>query len=263
MKRILFFLYGLVAYASFLATILYAAGFVGNLRLHLGDGLVFVPKSMDLGGEGASLTHALLVDALLLGVFALQHSGMARRGFKERWTRIVPKPIERSTYVIASSAALALLFAYWRPIGGAVWSTQHHAVTTLLAVVSGLGWLIALASTFHLHHFELFGLRQVHAALRGRELPSASFRTPGLYRFVRHPLYLGFLIAFWATPVMTLGHLVFAAGTTLYILVAIQLEERDLVRELGPRYERYREQVSMLVPLPKRHELPVQAELEP
>lgn len=263
MKRILFFLYGVVAYGLFVATLVYAVGFVGNLRVELWDGFVFVPKSMDLGGVASSLPAALAVDALLLGVFALQHSGMARRGFKERWTRIIPKPIERSTYVLAASAALALLFAYWRPIGTAVWTTQDPTVTTLLMALSLLGWTTVLAATFHLHHFELFGLRQVHAALLGRELPAPTFRTPGLYKLVRHPIYLGFLIAFWATPVMTVGHLVFAVATTGYILVAIQLEERDLVREYGPRYQRYREQVSMLAPLPKRAEPPQHAKLNP
>lgn len=256
MKNRLFFLYSLVAYAIFLATLNYAVGFLGNIRVGPWHGLVFVPKSMDVGGQGTPVATALLIDAALLSVFALQHSIMARRGFKRWWTRIVPAPIERSTYVLFSSAALALLFALWRPIGGTVWSFDDRATTTALTIVSLLGWFIALIATFHINHFELFGLRQTFYALVGREVPETRFATPGLYRAVRHPLYLGFVIAFWATPVMTIGHLVFAIATTGYILVAIQLEERDLVHAFGNDYVRYRQQVPMLAPLPRRSELP-------
>jgi methanethiol S-methyltransferase len=252
MKRLGFFIYSVAVYAFFLGTFLYAIGFVGNFRLGPWNGLVFVPKSMDLGGEGGPLWAALLVDALLLGVFALQHSGMARRGFKERWTRIVPKPIERSTYVLFASGALALLFAFWRPIGAPVWTIQDPTATTALVIVSLAGWATVLAGTFHINHFDLFGLRQTFYPLIGREPPPHRFVTPGLYRVVRHPIYLGFIIAFWATPVMTVGHLVFAIATTGYIVIAIQLEERDLVHEYGAQYEGYRRRVSMLAPLPKR-----------
>ena len=260
MKKSAFVLYSLTAYTAFLATLLYAVGFLGNLRLGPWHGLVFVPKSMDVGGEGAPIATALLIDAALLSMFALQHSGMARRGFKRWWTRIVPPPIERSTYVLVSSVALALVFALWRPIGGAVWSFDDRMITTLFTFASLLGWFIALISTFHIDHFELFGLRRPFYALLGREPPAARFVTPGLYRAVRHPLYLGFVIAFWATPVMTIGHLVFAIATTAYILIAIQFEERDLVRDYGADYERYRRQVPMLAPLPRRPEPPRRTE---
>jgi len=252
MKRLFFALYGTVTYLFFLGTFLYAIGFVAN---------AVVPKSMDVGGEGAPLWEALLIDALLLSVFALQHSGMARRGFKERWTRIVPPAIERSTYVLFASGALALLFAFWRPIGEPVWAIEEGAGTAALLALSLLGWLIVLAGTFHIDHFDLFGLRQVHAAITGRRGPVHPFVTPGLYRFVRHPIYMGFVIAFWATPIMTIGHLVFAIATTAYIVVAIQLEERDLVRSYGADYERYRQEVPMLAPLPRRKDEPSRAKM--
>lgn len=256
MKRSLFFIYSLIAYAIFLATLLYAVGFLANMRVELWHGLVYVPKSMDVGGEATPIGTALVIDAALLSLFAIQHSGMARRGFKRRWTRIVPRPIERSTYVLFSSAALALVFALWRPIGGALWRFDDPVITTALNLVSMLGWSIALVSTFHINHFELFGLRQSLYAVLGREPPAPRFVTPGLYRAVRHPLYLGFVIAFWATPVMTIGHLVFSIATTGYILLAIRLEERDLVSDYGADYERYRRQVPMLAPVRWRSELP-------
>ena len=263
MKRFAFLVYSLAVYTCFLGVFLYAIGFVGNFRLGVWHQVVWVPKSMDLGGEGAPLGRALLVDALLLAVFAVQHSGMARRSFKEKWTKVVPAPIERSTYVLFTSGALALLFAFWRPIGAPVWAIEDQGVHTALVLTSLLGWLTVLAGTFHINHFELFGLTQAYSALLGREPPAHRFVTPGLYRFVRHPIYLGFLIAFWSTPVMTVGHLVFAIATTVYILVAIQLEERDLVRDYGRAYERYRRQVPMLAPLPKRPELTQHAKMEP
>jgi protein-S-isoprenylcysteine O-methyltransferase Ste14 len=235
--------YGAVAYAIFLLTFLYAIGFVGNL---------IVPKSIDAGwpagAAGASLAEALIVDTLLLTVFAVQHSVMARPAFKRWWTRFVPAPIERSTYVLLASAALILLFAQWRPITQTVWSLPDGPVATALIVVHWLGWAIVLASTFMIDHFELFGLRQVLARLAGRPMPQPVFRTPLLYRHVRHPIYLGFLLAFWATPVMTAGHLLFAVATTGYILIGIRLEERDLVAHFGDAYRRYREQVGMLIP---------------
>ena len=235
--------YGMVAYAIFLLTFLYAIGFVGNL---------IVPKSIDAGwpagAAGASLAEALIVDTLLLALFAVQHSVMARPAFKRWWTRFVPAPIERSTYVLLASAALILLFAQWRPITQVVWSLPDGPAGTALIVVHWLCWAIVLASTFMIDHFELFGLRQVLARLAGRPMPQPVFRTPLLYRHVRHPIYLGFLLAFWATPVMTAGHLLFAVATTGYILIGIRLEERDLIAQFGDAYRRYRQQVGMLIP---------------
>jgi protein-S-isoprenylcysteine O-methyltransferase Ste14 len=263
MKRVGFFVYGVVVYVLFLATFLYAIGFVGNLRVPLWEGFTFVPKSMDVGREGSSLLEALGIDALLLGVFAVQHSGMARRGFKERWTKIVPAALERSTYVLFASAALALLFWQWRPIGGVVWAIESRTVTIVLGVVCALGWAIVLSATFHINHFELFGLRQTYYALLGKEPPALRFATPGLYRVVRHPIYFGFIVAFWSTPVMTTGHLVFAIATTGYILMGIRFEERDLVREHGADYERYRAEVPMLAPGAKRLAVSQRASIEP
>ena len=254
MKKTMILAYSIVAYLCFLAAFLYAIGFVGN---------VVVPKSMDLPDPGAPLGKALLIDALLLALFAVQHSGMARRGFKERWTRVVSPAIERSTFVLCASGALAILYAFWVPIGAPVWATDDPAVTAALAAVSVVGWLIVLVATFHIDHFELFGLRQGLAAARGRPMPAPRFVTPGLYRVVRHPIYLGFVIAFWATPVMTAGHLVFAIATTLYILVAIRLEERDLVHAHGADYRRYRDEVRMLAPVPRRSSPPARAKMHP
>jgi protein-S-isoprenylcysteine O-methyltransferase Ste14 len=251
MKRTGFLLYGVVAYTFFLWAMLYAMGFVGNLRIPIAGGLVFVPKSMDVpGGVGASALEAILVDLALVAVFALQHSVMARRGFKSWWTKFVPRPIERSTYVLAASAALALLMWQWRPIGAPVWRIEDPTVTKILGAVCVLGWFIASIATFHIDHFSLFGLRQVYDVFRGSERAPApsQFTTPGLYRLVRHPIYLGFILAFWSTPVMSVGHLVFAIATTVYILLGIRLEEKDLVDELGQEYEGYRSRVPMLMP---------------
>lgn len=241
-RRTLYLLYGVIAYLLFLPTFLYAIGFVGNF---------LVPRSMDRGGPEAGLLEALLVDTALLLVFALQHSVTARQGFKRRWTKIVPRPIERSTFVLAATAALALLMWQWRPLGGLVWDLSGTALVPVLIGLSLLGWGIVLYSTFLIDHFELFGLRQVWAAFRGRQFHPPRFHSPSLYKVVRHPLYVGFLIAFWATPVMTWGHLLFAAATTGYILVAIQLEERDLVTFHGDAYRNYRRRVRMLLPVPK------------
>ena len=238
-------LYGFGAYGLFVVTILYAIGFVGNF---------IVPKSIDSGMVGP-LVESLVIDALLLGLFAVQHSLMARPGFKRWWTRLVPPSVERSTYVVFASLALLLLYWQWRPIPDPIWTVQDPIAAAALRAIPWLGWGMLVFSTFLISHFELFGLSQVFARLLGREMPPPTFRTPLLYRHVRHPIYLSFLLAFWAAPTMTAGHLFFAAATTGYILIAIQLEERDLVALFGNRYRRYREHVAMLLPLPGRKPL--------
>jgi methanethiol S-methyltransferase len=235
-------IYGIVAYAAFLITILYAIGFVGNW---------VVPKSIDSGVAGP-LIESVLINTMLLGLFAVQHSVMARQGFKRWWTRFVPASTERSTFVLFSSLALLLLYWQWRPIPEPIWAVQNPVIATALEATSLFGWGMLVASTFMLSHFELFGLSQVFARLFGKDLPAAKFHTPLLYRLVRHPLYLSFLLAFWATPVMTAGHLLFAVACTGYILIAIQLEERDLIGMFGDQYRSYKERVSMLLPLPPR-----------
>ncbi|HET9449226.1 MAG TPA: hypothetical protein VFO35_23340, partial [Steroidobacteraceae bacterium] len=234
-KRLSIFIYGVVSYAIFFATFLYAVGFIGNL---------WVPKTMDSARETPFLT-ALLIDLGLLGLFAIQHSVMARPAFKRWWTRIVPEAAERSTYVLFSSVALILLFAYWQPLGGAVWAVTSPLGQAVLYAGFAFGWLLVLVSTFLINHFDLFGLRQVWLQLLGKPYTPLKFGTPVLYRYVRHPLYVGWFFAFWATPTMTVTHLVFAIATTAYILIAIQLEERDLV-EAHPEYANYRRSVPML-----------------
>ena len=238
LKRLFFFAYGGFAYLVFLGTFLYAIAFVGGFA---------VPTRLD-GPPSAPFWPSLAVDAGLLAVFAIQHSVMARRWFKDWWTQIVPPAIERSTYVLCASLALSLLFWQWRPLGGVIWSVDSIAGQVALWALSGLGWALVLIVTFEINHFDLFGLRQVWLALIGAPYSKVAFRTPGPYRVVRHPLYFGFLLAFWMTPTMTLAHLVFAVATTAYIVLAIQFEERDLVAEHGAAYETYRRRVPMLVP---------------
>lgn len=238
LKRIAFFIYGSVSYLIFLATFLYAIGFIGNFG---------VPRTLD-GTRSGSFAVAVLIDVGLLTLFAVQHSVMARPAFKRWWTRIVPKPVERSTYVLFSSLALILLFWQWQPLGGVVWSIEDPFGSLVLRMLFAFGWALVLVSTFLINHFDLFGLRQVWLYLRNRPYTALHFGTPGPYRLVRHPLYVGWLFAFWSTPTMTLAHLLFSVATTAYILIAIQLEERDLVREHGESYESYRRSVPMLIP---------------
>jgi protein-S-isoprenylcysteine O-methyltransferase Ste14 len=239
LKRLAFFVYGVTVYVFFLATFLYAVAFVGGFA---------VPTRLD-GAPRIPFGPALAVDLGLLAVFAAQHSVMARRWFKERWTRLVPKELERSTYVLCASLALGLLCWKWQPLGGTVWSVETPALRALLWTLFAAGWGTVLVVTFLINHFDLFGLRQVWLVLTGRPYSRTGFTTPGPYRFVRHPLYLGFLLASWATPNMTAAHLLFALAITGYILLGIHLEERDLVAEHGAAYESYRRRVPMLLPL--------------
>jgi methanethiol S-methyltransferase len=239
MRPVLSFYYGLAAYAVFLGAFLYAIGFVSGLS---------VPKTIDTG-EAGPLIEAVVIDILLLTLFAVQHSVMARKPFKRWLTQFIPPQIERSTYVLLASLVLILLFWQWRPIPAIVWALSDSTSSMALLVLSMSGWFIVLLSTFLISHFELFGLRQAASELIERPLESPSFKAPFLYGLVRHPIYLGFIIAFWATPVMTLGHLLFAVVTTAYIFVGISLEERDLIELFGEEYLNYRQRVAMLIPV--------------
>jgi protein-S-isoprenylcysteine O-methyltransferase Ste14 len=242
MKKLLAFLYGVACYLLFLAVFLYLIAFVGDLP---------VPRTVNVG-PSAPLGTAVALNVGLLLLFSLQHSVMARQGFKERWTRIVPKHLERSTYVLAASLVLALVMWGWRPIPETVWRVEDPLAAGVLHGVFWLGWTIVLIATFLIDHFRLFGLKQAWGHLRDRRYEPPEFQTPGMYRMVRHPLYLGFLLAFWSTPHMTAGHLLFAGVWTGWILVAIRMEERDLVRFHGDAYRAYRRRVRMLLPLPKK-----------
>jgi methanethiol S-methyltransferase len=241
--------YGVAAYLMFLVVFLYLIGFVADADFWVG-GVHIVGKSVDRGGigDGSLTVAALVIDVALLALFAVQHSVMARAAFKDWWTRIVPPSAERSTYVLASNICLVVLVAAWHPITDDVWRVSAQPWRTLLTALALAGWAIALLSTLLIDHFDLFGVRQVFARLRGRQLTEHEFATPFFYRVVRHPLYLGFLIAFWATPRMTVGHLLFALATTGYILLAVRLEERDLIRVFGQQYRDYRRRVPLLIP---------------
>lgn len=237
-KRVSIFLYGVVSYLVFFVTFVYTLGFVGNLA---------VPITLD-GAARVPTGRALLIDLLLLGAFAVQHSVMARPFFKRWLTRFLPESAERSTYVLFSSLALICLFVFWQPLGGVVWDAQNPVLRSALYGSFALGWLLVLGLSFLINHFDLFGLRQVWLQLVRKPYTRLEFGTPGPYKFVRHPLYLGWLLAFWSTPTMTRTHLLFALITTVYILTAIRFEERDLVDTLGDDYQRYREQVPMILP---------------
>lgn len=249
MRRFSALLYGVISYAIFLATICYAIGFVAGLP---------VPKSIDTGPV-VPLEEALTVNLLLLVLFAIQHSGMARAQFKAWLTRYMPKEVERSTFVLLSSLALVLLFWQWRPMPVLIWNVENPLAAGVLTAIALGGWLLVLSSTFLINHLELFGVQQVLDYLHGRPAPQPRFRTPLFYRLVRHPIYLGFVIAFWVTPAMSVGHLLFAVVTTGYILVGIALEERDLVELFGDDYRSYRSRVSMLIPGLGVHKEPTDA----
>jgi protein-S-isoprenylcysteine O-methyltransferase Ste14 len=239
MKRLMAFVYGVVCYLAFFATFVYAIGFIGNL---------YVPNSLDSAAV-TPLGRALIINSALLMLFALQHSIMARKWFKDAWTRIVPPPVERSTYVLFSSLALVLMFAFWQPMGIVLWKVSSPVLSGLITGIFGLGWGLVFVATLLINHFDLFGMRQVWLYLQNRPYTNLIFRTPLFYKYVRHPLYLGWLMVFWATPTMTAAHLLFAVATTGYILVAIQFEERDLIRIHGAHYEQYRREVPMILPV--------------
>jgi protein-S-isoprenylcysteine O-methyltransferase Ste14 len=240
MARVASACFGIIAYAVFLGSFLYAIGFVFG---------AIVPKTIDTGPVVPTI-QAVIINLLLLSLFALQHSLMARRSFKRWWTRFIPKSIERSVYVLLASLVLALLLWQWRPIPATIWKVTNPVAATTLSGLGLFGWFIVLLATFQIDHFELFGLKQVFVKYTDKPVGDTSFKTPFLYKLVRHPIYLGFIIAFWSTPIMTVGHLLFAAVTTAYIFVGISLEERDLIALFGDQYRQYRKQVAMLVPWP-------------
>ena len=240
--KIIIFIYGIVSYALGVASLLYLICFISN---------IVVPKTIDSAPVGG-VAQAVLVDLILIGLFAFQHSVMARPGFKERWTRIVPKPAERSTYVLVTGLVLALLCWQWQPIPGVVWNVENAVGKGLLQALFWLGWAILFASTFMINHFDLFGLRQVYLRLKSQPYRPVPFVEAALYRFVRHPIMLGVLIGYWATPSMSVGHLLFAAVSTGYVFIGIFLEEHDTRQALGETYERYRRKTSMILPLPRR-----------
>jgi protein-S-isoprenylcysteine O-methyltransferase Ste14 len=239
MSRAITLLFSIVAYAIFFATFLYLICFVGNLP--------FAPVTVDRG-PAAPIASALMIDIALIALFGVQHSVMARQGFKKAWTRVVPRESERSVYVLAASAALLILMFLWRPIGGLAWEVTNPAFSTILMALFAIGWLLVLVSTFLINHFELFGLQQAWLHVRGHRAEPPKFRQPFFYKWVRHPLYLGFFLAFWAAPEMTVGHLLLAAGVSVYMLIAIRYEERDLTDLFGDDYRRYRSDVGMLTP---------------
>lgn len=247
LTRTVYLVYGVVAYVAFLAVFLWAIAFVENASIVVG-GVEVVRRTIDRGGASAGVVTALTIDVGLLTLFAAQHSVMARDGFKRRWTRLVPQPIERSTYVLAATMCLAALLWWWHPIPTTVWDVSTPALRWVLVAAALFGWILVLTSTLLINHFDLFGLRQVVASARRRPLPPYRFITPLWYGIVRHPIYLGFVIAFWVAPTMTVGHLVFACATTSYIFVGTHLEERDLIRAFGTDYVEYRRRVPMLVP---------------
>jgi protein-S-isoprenylcysteine O-methyltransferase Ste14 len=242
MQKMSAFIYGVICYAVFFISFLYAIGFVGNM---------IVPKGIDSGAE-TSLPEALIINMVLLGLFAVQHTIMARPGFKKWWTKIIPREVERSTFVLVASLLLLLLYWQWRPMTDVVWSVEGRVGTIVLTGIFWLGWAGVLLSTFMIDHFDLFGLRQVFLPLQNKEYTGIKFKTAMLYKFVRHPIMLGFIIAFWATPYMTTGHLLFAGMTTLYIFIGLQFEEHDLKAAIGPDYEEYSRRVPMLIPCMKK-----------
>jgi methanethiol S-methyltransferase len=254
MSRILFPVYGVACYLIFFATFIYMIGFVHDFHFQIGS-YYFVPVAIDFGGGAASAVGALIVNLALIALFGIQHSGMARRGFKALWTRVlVPSAVERSTYVLASSLCLIVLFIFWQPMTSVVWSIENALLGKVLVAVSLLGFGMLLAASFLIDHFELFGLQQVYLYAKdaeGSESRPMTFKSPGLYKLVRHPIYLGFLIFAWVTPVMTVGHLLFAVGSLVYILIGIRFEERDLVNEFGDTYKQYQDRVHGLIPFPK------------
>lgn len=243
MKKSILFIYGIIAYFVFLIAFLYAIGFVGN---------IIVPKSIDSGAE-TTLFSSILINVILLSVFALQHSIMARPRFKKWFTTIISPAMERSTYILLSSLALLVMYWQWQPITTIVWETESKIVIYILTGIFFLGWLMVLLSTFMINHFELFGLAQIFDNLKNKKTPNPKFQTNYLYKIVRHPIMLGFIIAFWATPIMTVGHLLFTIVTTIYILIAVKyLEEKDLKKFIGKKYEVYQQEVPMIIPFTKR-----------